>query len=45
MIGFGFYHIRQIFAKIFAKKHEGGPDKSEILCDGQLARAEKKSRK
>ena len=45
MIGFGFYHIRQIFAKIFAKNMKGGSDKYEILCVGQLARTEKKSRK
>ena len=42
-IDFGFGHIRQIFVKIFAKNMKS--EKSEILCVGQLARAEKKSRK
>ena len=42
MIDFGFDHIRQIFAKLFAKNMKVGSDKSEILCVGQLARAEKK---
>ena len=45
MIDFGFYHIFQIFVKLFAKNMKGGSEKSEILCVGQLARAEKKSRK
>ena len=45
MIDFGFYHICQIFAKLFAKNMKVGSDKSQILCVGQLARAEKKSRK
>ena len=43
MIDFGFYHICQIFAKLFAKNMKVGSDKHEILCVGQLARAEKKS--
>ena len=42
---FGFDHLRQIFEKLFAKNMKGGSDQSEILCVGQLARAEKKSRK
>ena len=45
MIVFGFDHIHQIFAKLFAKNMKGGSDKFENLCVGQLARAEKKSRK
>ena len=40
MIDFGFYHICQIFAKLFAKNMKVGSDKSEILCVGQSARAE-----
>ena len=40
IIDFGFYHIRQIFAKLFAKNMKGGSEKSEILCVGQLARAQ-----
>ena len=42
MIVFGFDHIHQIFAKLFAKNMKGGSDKSEILCVGQLAHAEQK---
>ena len=45
MIDFGFDHIRQIFKKLFAKNMKGGSGKFENLCVGQLARAEKKSRK
>ena len=45
MIDFGFDHICQIFAKLFAKNMKVWSDKSEILCAGQLACAEKKSRK
>ena len=45
MIDFGFDHMRQIFAKLFAKNMKGGSDKSEILCVGQSACAKKKSRK
>ena len=45
MIDFGFVHIRQIFGKLFAKNMKVGSEKSEIFCVGQLARAEKKSRK
>ena len=45
MIDFGFYHICQIFAKLFAKNMKVGSDTSEILCVGQLAHAEKKCRK
>ena len=43
IIDLGFYHIRQIFAKLFAKNMKGGSDKFENLCVGQLAHAEKKS--
>ena len=39
---FGFDHICQIFEKLYAKNMKGGSEKSEILCVGQLARAEKK---
>ena len=42
---FGFDHLCQIFEKLFAKNMKGGSGKSEILCVGQLACAEKKSRK
>ena len=42
MIDFGFYHIFQIFVKLLAKYMKGGSEKSEILCVGQLARAEQK---
>ena len=42
MIDFGFYHIFQIFVKLFAKNMKGGSEKSEVLCVGQLARAEQK---
>ena len=45
MIDFGFDHICQIFEKLFAKNLKGGSEKSEILRVGQLAHAEKKSRK
>ena len=45
MIDFVFDHIHQIFKKLFAKNMKGGSDKFENLCVGQLARAEKKSRK
>ena len=45
MIDFGFDHIRQIFKNLFAKNMKGGSEKFENLCVGQLARAEKKSRK
>ena len=45
MIDFGFDHIRQIFKKLFVKNMKGGSEKFETLCVGQLARAEKKSRK
>ena len=37
--------LDQIFYELFAKNTKGGLGKSEILCVGQLARAEKKSRK
>ena len=40
MIDFGFDHIFQIFEKLFAKNMKGGFEKSEILCVGQLARAD-----
>ena len=42
IIDFGFYHICQIFAKLFAKNMKGGSDKSEILCVGQSACAKKR---
>ena len=42
MIDFG---LRQIITNLFAKKHEWGSEKSEILCVHQLGCAEKKSRK
>ena len=45
MIDFGFDHICQIFSKLFAKNMKVESDKSEILCVGQFACAEKKSRK
>ena len=45
IIDFGFDHICQIFVKLFSKNMKGGSEKSEILYVGQLARAEKKSRK
>ena len=41
MIDFGFYHICQIFAKLFAKNMKVGSEKYEILCVHQLGRAEK----
>ena len=39
IIDFGFYHICQIFAKLFAKNMKRG---SEILCVGQSAFTKKK---
>ena len=42
MIDFGFYHICQIFAKLFAKNMKVRSEKSEILYIHQLGRAEKK---
>ena len=42
MIDIGFYHIFQLFVKLIAKNMKGGSEKSEILCVGQLARAEQK---
>ena len=45
MIDFCVFNICQIFEKLFTKNLKGGSVKSEILCVGQVARAEKKSRK
>ena len=41
-MNFWFHIFCQIFARLFAKKIEGGFDKYEIKCEEHLGRAEKK---